>query len=780
MKPLRDWVLHSAGAQGVRLTVGGRHRLDIEVLDTALTRVTLRKDGAFRQGRSWSVAPEGDVPWAGRNRDSVAGFPCPPFEMAEGDGTLTVSFGDMRVIVTTPLALQWQARMGDTWQTIAADRPSGAYLLGVNDHRHSHFMARNRDDSFYGLGEKSGPLRRNGRRFEMRNLDALGYNAETTDPLYKHMPFTLTTRPGAGAVGLFYDTMATCWFDLGNELDNYHAPYRAFRAEDGDLQYYLHWAPDAASVVRAHHRLIGGMGFMPRWGLGYSGSTMAYTDAPDAQDQMAGFLDQIAAHDMPCDSFQMSSGYTSIAGKRYVFNWNTDKFPNFPALAQQFDQAGVRLVANIKPVLLTDHPQYAEAAKAGLFIADSETGSPEISPFWDDDGSHLDFTNPNTIRWWQDNVRRQLLDKGVTATWNDNNEFEVWDHAAKCNGFGTPIPAGLIRPLHGLLMTRASHDAQRAHAPGKRPYLISRCAMPGTQRYAQSWTGDNRTSWHSLRWNVPMGLGLSMSGFYNIGHDVGGFAGGKPDPELFLRWVQNGIFHPRFTIHSWNDDGTANEPWMHPEVTDLIRDAMALRVRLMPYLYTQLWRAHAHDEPMLRPLMLDFPDDPRAVGAAFEFMLGPDLLVASVLDPGVSSRQVYLPDTPDGWWDFETGAWLSGGQSIDRPVDLTSIPLFVRGGAVVPMAGPTGLQLALFAAPDGVPSRPSTLFQDDGETENGAARETNFTLQSQDGEITLDWTHAGSYHAADTKFTAILPMGEARLLRIRNRIVAADTPVTFD
>mgnify|MGYP003312311730 CR=1 FL=1 len=121
-----------------------------------------------------------------------------------------------------------------------------------------------------------------------------------------------------------------------------------------------------------------------------------------------------------------------------------------------------------------------------------------------------------------------------------------------------PTPLRLVRPVQALLMVRASLEAQRAHAPTLRPWLISRSGMPGTQRYAQTWSGDNYTSWHTLKHNVRMGLGLSLSGFFNTGHDVGGFAGPAPEPELFVRWVQNGVFHPRFTIHSWNThlDGT--------------------------------------------------------------------------------------------------------------------------------------------------------------------------------------------------------------------------------
>jgi len=591
MKTLETWDIASRDAQGVTLQVEERHMLRIEVLENAQFRVRLLKDGAWRQNRSWCVAPQGALPPEGRSRDGLAGFSCPAWELTETADTMVLTTATLRASIHKPLQIRWQALIAGQWRDIAQDRPTGAYMLGRRDHANAHFLRRNPLEAVYGLGEKAGALDRSGRRFEMRNLDAMGYDAQTTDPLYKHIPFTITRTPDAGSFSLFYDTLAGCWFDLGNELDNYHAPYRSFRAEDGDLDYYFTWAPDILTLVKAQQKLTGGMAFPPRWSLGYSGSTMAYTDAPDAQAQMLGFLGALEHHQIPCDSFHLSSGYTSIEGKRYVFNWNTEKFPDIEGFTAAYAQAGVQLIANIKPCLLQDHPRYQEAAQNGLFIRDSDTGAPELSVFWDAKGSHLDFTKPATLRWWQQNVITALLERGLGSTWNDNNEFEVWDHHAQCDGFGTPIDMGLIRPLHALLMVQASEAAQKAHAPDKRPFLVTRAGCAGVQRHAQTWTGDNRTSWDSLRWNIRMGLGLALSGISNIGHDVGGFAGPQPDGELLLRWVQNGIFHPRFVIHSWNDDGSVTEPWTHPHVLPQIRDAMALRYRLLPYLYTCLWRA---------------------------------------------------------------------------------------------------------------------------------------------------------------------------------------------
>lgn len=762
MKALKTWALTDRTQTGVVLLVDDKHKLVVHVLDTALVRVSLLKDGTHRLDRTWAIAPEGDAPWEGRSRDDLSGFSCPEFSLDQQENRLQLWTDTLRLTVETPLALVWECRETPdaAWQEIARDRPQDAYMLGRRDHRKFHFMRRFEGERYFGLGEKSGSLERSGRRYEMRNLDAMGYDARTTDPLYKHIPFTITDRGPLGAYGLYYDTLAHCWFDLGNEKDNYHPPFRSFRASDGELDYYFSWAPTVLDVVKRHHSLTGGTAFMPRWGLGYSGSTMAYTDSENAQERLEEFLQKLSDEDMPCDSFQMSSGYTAIKGKRYVFHWNKDRFPNVGAFTKAYQDADIHLIANIKPVLLDDHPLYEDVERDGLFIKDSETGRPEQSPFWDGTGSHLDFTNPATVSWWQENLKEKLFDFGIFSTWNDNNEYEVWDDEAACAGFGKEIPVGLIRPLHSQLMTRASYDAQVQDQPDKRPYLISRCAAPGTQRYAQTWTGDNYTSWGTLRWNIPMGLGLSLSGFYNIGHDVGGFAGPRPEPELFLRWVQNGIFHPRFTIHSWNDDGTANEAWMYTETTPLIRQALKFRAQLIPYLYTLLYQAVTDGEPMLRPLWLDFPEDRLARTSEFEFLLGKDLLVASVIEKGAAIRTVPLPACPEGWWDFDGKSWYPGGQEIEVPVKQESIPLFVRGGTVLPMAAPNARSSAhtdtvrrwrLYPQPAGTDPRESLAYDDDGISVNALDADhclTRMTLSHIGGSVMLDWHRTGTYRPA--------------------------------
>src|SRR5690606_12163345 len=193
---------------------------------------------------------------------------------------------------------------------------------------------------------------------------------------------------------------------------------------------------------------------------------------------------------------------------------------------------------------------------------------------------YIDFTSAAGYDWWKQQATQMLLDYGIDTIWNDNNEFQLWDDTARCDGFGKPFPLGVGRPLQTLLMTRASYEAQLEKRPAERPFVLTRAATVGSQRYAQTWSGDNTTSWHTLKWNIPMGLGLSLSGMPNNGHDIGGFHGPAPEPELFIRWLQSGVFQPRFTTHSWNSDGTTTSPWLYPEHLPLIREIIRFRYRL--------------------------------------------------------------------------------------------------------------------------------------------------------------------------------------------------------
>src|SRR6185437_1413430 len=392
--------------------------------------------------------------------------------------------------------------------------------------------------------------------------------------------------------------------------------------------------------------------------------------------RLSHFIDDAARHVIPISAFHFGSGYSSIGPRRYVFTWNRDKFHDTRQLVEKFENAGIRLVANIKPCLLDDHPAFAEVVAKGAFVRNRLTGEPSISQFWDGQGAHVDFTHADGVRWWQDSFTRQLLDYGFLG-WNDNNEYEIADEEAVSHGFGLPIDIERSRALQPLLMTRATYEAQAARLPDERVYTVTRAGPPGIQRYAQTWSGDNTTSWHTLRWNIRMGLGMSLSGLFNTGHDVGGFAGPVPDPELLIRWTQSGAFSPRFIMNSWKAGGETNTPWLHRSALPAIRDAIRLRYRLMPYLYTLYREAATGGVPLIRPLFYDFDGDPRAFDDTDDFMLGPGLLVASVVEPRQRRRRVYLPKGPQGWIDFWSGERHPAGGVAEVDAPLERIPLLV-------------------------------------------------------------------------------------------------------
>ncbi|KHS44959.1 glycoside hydrolase family 31 protein [Novosphingobium subterraneum] len=661
---------------GPRVTLGSDTAAvaHVFVLEDDVMRVLLLANGEVTSPPSWTIAPGAeDIAEPGRDRMDTSGFSAPAFTLEDTGGQIVIATSRLKLTIRTDgLLCTWHQATVDGWQLISEDRPTQAYNFGWWDEATYHYVKRRPGERYYGLGERSGDMDRAGRRLRLTNVDCMGYDAQSDDPLYKSIPWVLVVDGGGAAHGVFYDTLADPVFDFGHEHSNYHPHYRYMRAESGDLDYYIIAGPDAAAVAQRFTWLTGRPAFMPRWSVGYSGSTMLYTDAPNAQEQMGEFLAGLEKHGVPCTSFHLSSGYTSIGDKRYVFNWNRDKFPDIEGFVKSYADAGVELVPNIKPALLLSHPRYAELASKGWFVSDAN-GQPVECLFWDELGSYLDFTNPQAAAWWREQVTEQLLSFGMRATWNDNNEYEIWDKSARFAGFGSPRPAAAERPTQTLLMMRASRAAQIAYRPNERPYLVTRSGMAGMQRYAQTWSGDNFTAWKTLRYNQKMGLGLALSGVSNTGHDIGGFAGPSPEPELLLRWVQAGILMPRFSIHSWNSDGTVNEPWMYPETTPAIVGMMNLRRALVPLLHDLLWRHHAQYDVVTRPLWLDFPEDPQAWTDADAYMLGPNLLVAPALDKGVGSVQAYLPG-PTRWIDLRDDRLLEGGKVHDLPAPAEGLP----------------------------------------------------------------------------------------------------------
>jgi len=765
--------------------VDGQTVVKIFVLENDIIRV-LFYENELKLNRTWLVAPGmEDINKEGRDRLDVSVFSLPPFTFTTNNVTSTIETSKMKVVFNLDgMKATWYAKIGDEEIQFAKDRKTQSYSFeGSLGKGPFHYLERNVNEQYYGLGEKSGNVEKSGRRYRMMSVDPMGYDAESTDPLYKHIPFYITrNKETAVSFGIFYDNLSTSIFDMGNELDNYHGYYRYYNAEDGDLDYYIILGPEIKNITQRFSWLTGKTIFTPKWSIGYSGSTMSYTDAPDAQDQLQKFVKDCKEYDIPCESFQLSSGYTSIGDKRYVFNWNNEKFPTPQDMANNFHENGLKLCANIKPALLIDHPMYKELEENKMFVQNSNGKETETAQFWDQLGAYVDFTNSKSFDWWKAQVTDKLLKYGIDSTWNDNNEYEIWDGQAKAAGFGKEINIAQIRPLQSLLMMKASYEAQKEFNPSIRPYLISRSGCPGMQRYVQTWSGDNRTSYKTIKYNIKMGIGLSLSGVYNIGHDVGGFSGPAPDPEMFVRWVQNGVFHPRFTIHSWNDDQTVNVPWMYPEMTHHIREMIKFRNRITPYIYNLVYRAHEYYEPMIRPTFYNYENDKKTFEECDDFMLGDDMLIASVVEPGQVNRKVYLPKNGDGWYDYNTGLWFEGEQEITIPAPIDYSPLLIKAGAIIPIndaeitfetKSKDERGFMLFPTM-GSGENEYSLYEDDGITNDykkGICTFVKLKMQSTENKIEINISTKGNYQLSYTAVRIYLPKSEVRQIVVNNKYV---------
>lgn len=606
------------------------------------------------------------------------------------------------------------------------------------------------DSSFYGFGEKTGHLEKTGTRMVMSNKDACGYDPIRTDPLYKHVPFFIKLSPdGQDACGIYYNTSADCEFDIGREYNGYWPAMGQYMAFEKEVDLFYIAGPAMADVVKRFCRLTGCPAMLPRYALGYLGSTMFYSELPENCDkEILSFVEKAKQEGIPCTNFQLSSGYTTdSAGKRNVFSWNERKFSDPGEFIAEMERRSATVTPNIKPALLTTNPLYETFRQAGAFIRDSR-GEPYITRFWGGMGSFVDFSNPDARSLWQTCTEKNLLDYGISSVWNDNNEFDIMDEDAVCCNEGHPISARQIRARLPMLMAITAKQALERRFPHKRLYQVTRSGNTGIGRYAQTWTGDNRTGWDSLRYNIATMLGSGLSGISLTGSDIGGFSGPAPDAELFLRWIWCGVLLPRFSIHSANNDNTVTEPWMYPENMDSVRKAFHLRERLLPYLYTLSAHAHNSGEPILRPMVYTFPQDCAVRFEDVDFMMGDGLLSACVVEPGVETRSVYLP-RDEVFYDFHTRKRYTGGQRITVSAPMDQTPLFQRGGSILPLQEKDGIHLWI------CPDRPCSfaLYEDDGisnEYLHGHYRSTEFTL-TKDVNLTRIRCHCQGHFTPEAR-----------------------------
>ena len=683
--------------------------------------------------------------------------PCEP-TMTEEDARVVLQGEKLSVVIEkAPFVIKVYDAEGTLLHADVADL---AYQEDSNGRR-IHASQIMEGDHFYGFGEKSGEFNKAEKYLSMSPADAFGYNPKETDSLYKHIPFYIKLNDRTRkAVGYFYHNTYECDFDMGRRLSNYWGKHSRYRADGGDIDLFVIAGPGVQEVVSHYTDLTGRSVMLPKAALGYLGSSMYYAELPkDSDDAILEFIDTARAEEIPISGFQLSSGYTAQetaeGSKRCVFTWTEERFKDPKSFFEEMKKRGIVVSPNVKPGILLTHPELEKFTGKDILVKESDSEAPCVGSWWGGKGVFADFTNPETRACWKELLKENVLDYGTDSVWNDNCEYDsIVDMDARCDFDGKTGTIGQLKSVMANLMCHITEEAIGETNPDARPFIVCRAGHAGIQQYAQSWAGDNRTSWDTLKYNIATMLGMSLCGVSNYGCDIGGFYGNAPEPELLVRWVQNGIFHPRFSIHSVNLDNTVTEPWMYPAYTGVIRDAIQLRYRMMPYLYSLMYRAHEKGISILQPLCSAYQDDTRCYDEAENFMIG-DLLVATVIEKGATTKQIYLPEG-QRFYDFYTREAHESGQTIEIPVALDSIPLYLTSGSIVPLTETITHNMAIETARDlhiiCVADKEGffELYEDDGQTnayKKGAFLKTQIHMVP--GSITtISFENEGAYATA--------------------------------
>jgi len=721
--------------------------------DDALVRVSAPTAGVMRV----QLSPAGQAPPTVESFavDSVA-LVSPVSVSVETDGGVTTyrtSAMGVRV-AHSPLRVDLLDATGAVVAGLAgpmgfAPRPSVAWTLGPSTH-------------VYGLGDKVKAYDRRGQRYVLWNTDPYGWVPESSDPLYKSIPFLLFLEAGR-AHGLFIDNPARATVDVG-ATDGGVLLYQADRAPEWDL--YLFAGPDPKDVVGAYTQLTGRMPLPPRWTLGYHQSRWSYLSEAEVR-AVAG---QLRSDQIPADAIWLDIDYQQDF---LTFTVDSTTFPDFGPMVSDL------LAEHLHTVVITDpgikqQPGYAvyDSGEAADVFVKTDGGTEFVGLAWPGGCVFPEFALSRVRAWWG-GLYQSFVGQGVAGFWNDLNEPTVFlssvpDDVQHRLDDGTTADEVTVHNAYGLLNARATHEGVSSLRPAARPFVLTRAAYAGSQRWAATWTGVNDATRSHLAVTIPQLVNLGVSGYAFVGADVGGFMG-CPDADLLAEWTELGAFQPFFRNHS--EHGTCRrEPWANGPATEArIRSAIERRYRLLPYLYTVFEEATRTGLPVMRPLWLEYPSDASASTNDRAFLLGRDLLVAPKLVEGSAPWQVMLPAAD--FWDTSSGLLVQGGGAVTvTPAVDESVRVFARAGAIVP-------QQPVTQSADVAPTGPLTLdvwpgaectgalYLDAGEGygyQSGELRRLTFTCQPSASGISVSASSSGAF-ATWWSSTEVLVHGVPRM-----------------
>lgn len=531
-------------------------------------------------------------------------------------------------------------------------------------------------ESYYGLGDKPMHLNLRGKRVQNWATDQYAFGKDQ-DPIYKSVPFYIGLHKKK-AYGIFFDNTFRTFFDFCNE----RMDVTSFWAQGGEMNYYFIYGPTMPEVVTSYTNLTGVPELPPLWALGYQQCKWSYYPESNVKEIAAKFREL----QIPCDGIYLDIDY--MDGFR-CFTWNKEYFPDPKRMVKELEDDGFKTIVIIDPGIKIDqdYSVYQEGVENDYFCKRAD-GPYMKGKVWPGECNFPDYTNPDVREWWAGLFKELIEDIGVKGVWNDMNEPAVMEVPEKTfppdvrhDYDGNPCSHRKAHNIYGTQMARATYEGVKRFAYPKRPFVITRSAYSGAQRYTSSWTGDNIASWEHL-WvaNVQVQR-MCISGMSFTGTDIGGFAE-QPTGELYARWIQLGVFHPFCRTHSSGHHGD-QEPWMFDEgVTDIARKFINLRYRLLPYLYTMFYEYVQKGTPLLKPLVYFDQDDPQTHYRTDEFIFGHHILVCPILEPNAKGRRMYIPR--GRWYNYWDKLPLEGGKEQWVDADVDSMPLFIKEGTILP------------------------------------------------------------------------------------------------
>ncbi|MFH1194948.1 MAG: glycoside hydrolase family 31 protein [bacterium] len=576
-------------------------------------------------------------------------------------------------------------------------------------------------ENFYGLGEKSDDLRKNGNQYEMWNTDFPAYTRKK-DALYVSIPFFMGIKDFK-AYGIFFDNTYKSHFNMGASNDRFYW----FGADAGEMDYYFIYGPEIKNVISNYTKLTGRMELPPKWSLGYQQSRWSYYPESEVRDIAENFRER----GIPCDVIYLDIHY--MDGYR-VFTWDKERFPQPEEMLSDLARDGFKIIPIIDPGVKADTNYFAakDGLKKNVFAKypDGEFYKGEVWPSW---AYFPDFTKKITRDWWGEKLSA-LMKQGVAGFWNDMNEPAVWGQSFPDivqfddNGFGADHRK--IHNVFGLEMAHATRDAINKYSD-QRKFILTRAAFAGVQRYAAVWTGDNEATDEHLMLSCTMAQNMGLSGLSFVGPDAGGFIG-DPTPRMYVRWMELGAFTPFFRGHS-EIGARAKEPWAFNEFTERqVKELIQLRYRMIPFWYNEFYNSTLTGLPVLRAMYLNFQKDENCYSrdAQFQFMLGENILVAPVLNQYDDFKKFYLPEGK--WYDMTNEEVVDGGKWIVKEAPIDRLLWFLREGGIIPMQESMNyigekevdqIELTVFPSI----SSKFSLYEDDGTSFKYKSGEFSFT-----------------------------------------------------